>query len=695
MSRRWIAGLCLSFAGFDDAPLRAQETPAPDTTTPDTTAPVTDTADGGRITTWPPAFFAEFQPTNALDMILRIPGFTYERGDSGQRGLSGASGNILIDGQRPSTKSLALDDILRRIAVEDVTRIEVIRGSAPGVDMQGRPIVANIIRRAGGTSSAAVELMTKFYGDHAPARIARIEGSRSRGALSLEGAIQYRDEKDQGASGTGQLMRRDRNGVPTSFGQFEAAWDRRLLAGNGAAEYRTGPNFFRLSLSGELSHEDRRDISMLSDTAGTRFDERVITGFQSNEFAASLDYERAFGNALTLRLLALESREHDKSSSTSTGLSPAQVSTEDALAGESIVRAAATWLPAETLTLDGSVERAFNFLDAENTLERGGVPVVLPSANVRVEERRVEAQMSARWQAWAAGTLEANLAYETSTIAQQGDADSSLTLRYWKPRLNATIAPFKDWEVRLRAERTVSQLDFEDYASTASLDTGTVNAGNPDLVPEQAWVFEAAIEHHFWSRGALTLTASHAAISNAIDLVPIGGRFDAPGNIGSGTRQEAKASLTLPLDRLGAPGTLIRFNGALRWSRVTDPVTLATRRISNQRPTGGDVSLIKELPALKSVFTADFFFGWKERSYRINEIRTESSSNDPLAKIYWDWTPRPGTSLRLQVENIAFRQRSRDRIRFDGPRGAGQVSGFEQRTAVLDPFFMMRLRKSF
>ncbi len=123
------------------------------------------------------------------------------------------------------------------------------------------------------------------------------------------------------------------------------------------------------------------------------------------------------------------------------------------------------------------------------------------------------------WQAWAAGTLEANLAYESSTIAQQGDADSSLTLRYWKPRLNATIAPFRDWEVRLRAERTVSQLDFEDYASTASLDTGTVNAGNPDLVPEQAWVFEAAIEHHFWSRGALTLTASHAAISNAIDLV--------------------------------------------------------------------------------------------------------------------------------------------------------------------------------
>ncbi len=174
------------------------------------TAPVTEADDGGRITTWPPAFFAEFQPTNALDMILRIPGFTYERGDTGQRGLSGASGNILIDGQRPSTKSLALDDILRRIAVEDVTRIDVIRGSAPGVDMQGRPIVANIIRRAGGTSSAAVELMTKFYGDHAPARIARIEGSRARGGLSLEGAIQYRDEKDQGASGTGRLMRRDR-----------------------------------------------------------------------------------------------------------------------------------------------------------------------------------------------------------------------------------------------------------------------------------------------------------------------------------------------------------------------------------------------------------------------------------------------------------------------------------------------------
>ncbi|MDO9223920.1 MAG: TonB-dependent receptor, partial [Caulobacter sp.] len=56
------------------------------------------------VTPYAAAFFAAAQPNSAMDMISRIPGFAFD-GGSGVRGYGGAAGNVLIDGQRPATKS--------------------------------------------------------------------------------------------------------------------------------------------------------------------------------------------------------------------------------------------------------------------------------------------------------------------------------------------------------------------------------------------------------------------------------------------------------------------------------------------------------------------------------------------------------------------------------------------------------------
>ena len=93
---------------------------------------------------YPPEFFAAAQPSTALDMITRLPGFNLEQGDN-VRGFAGAAGNVLINGERPTTKNESLDDMLRRIAAPTVERIDLIRGGAPGIDMQGRTVMANIV----------------------------------------------------------------------------------------------------------------------------------------------------------------------------------------------------------------------------------------------------------------------------------------------------------------------------------------------------------------------------------------------------------------------------------------------------------------------------------------------------------------------------------------------------------------------
>jgi len=104
---------------------------------------------------YPPSYFADVGPSTALEMVQRLPGFTFDKG-AAVRGLSGSGGNVLIDGEPPVSKNDTLEEVLRRIPVSSVLRIDVIRGGAPGIDMQGRTVIANVIRKgsSGGKGAA-------------------------------------------------------------------------------------------------------------------------------------------------------------------------------------------------------------------------------------------------------------------------------------------------------------------------------------------------------------------------------------------------------------------------------------------------------------------------------------------------------------------------------------------------------------
>ena len=93
--------------------------------------------------TFEPAYFARYSPNNALDMIQQVPGFSLQEGDA-VRGFGGSAGNILINGERPSTKS-ALSGLLTRIATASVIRIELVTGASATLDMRGQTKVVNLI----------------------------------------------------------------------------------------------------------------------------------------------------------------------------------------------------------------------------------------------------------------------------------------------------------------------------------------------------------------------------------------------------------------------------------------------------------------------------------------------------------------------------------------------------------------------
>ena len=78
-------------------------------------------AQQGELQVFEPAFFARYSPNNALDMVQQVPGFSLQEGDA-VRGFGGSAGNILINGERPSTKT-SLSGLLSRIAISNVIRV--------------------------------------------------------------------------------------------------------------------------------------------------------------------------------------------------------------------------------------------------------------------------------------------------------------------------------------------------------------------------------------------------------------------------------------------------------------------------------------------------------------------------------------------------------------------------------------------
>ncbi|MGH7025786.1 TonB-dependent receptor plug domain-containing protein [Brevundimonas sp.] len=185
------------------APALAQSVPPPPS------PPQAETSQQG-VLVFAPDFFAAQQPVTALDMVSRIPGFSVIDGD-GSRGFQGSVGNVLINGSRPASKNDTGSSVLSRILVAQVERIELVRGGAPGIDMQGFSVVANVIIREQSSRQ------TIFTGDAllyeggqdsygGSLQFTANDGDRTWGFTITDGFI------DNDSSGIGPVLRLDAHG---------------------------------------------------------------------------------------------------------------------------------------------------------------------------------------------------------------------------------------------------------------------------------------------------------------------------------------------------------------------------------------------------------------------------------------------------------------------------------------------------
>ena len=108
------------------------------------------------VNSYPASFFATFSPANALEIVRRVPGFVIEKVDEDIRGFSQAAGNVVINGQRPASKSDTVEVILSRIPANRVVRVEVGSGERFGSEYSAKAQVLNLVLSdAGGIAGTA------------------------------------------------------------------------------------------------------------------------------------------------------------------------------------------------------------------------------------------------------------------------------------------------------------------------------------------------------------------------------------------------------------------------------------------------------------------------------------------------------------------------------------------------------------
>lgn len=636
-------------------------------------------------------FFAHVQPNNALDMISLLPGFRLVEGDNALRGYSGASGNVLVDGQRPAGKAETLEDVLKRIPAARVDHIELLRAGASGVDMQGYPLLANVVLRAAGRLGGRVEAEQAYFrhGYSAPRAAAQLDIDRGGHVLNLSAAA-YRDVDDEHGFGSRHRLAADGSAVRLAD-YFQPEVERVL---EGTIVYRRPLFNGTLRLNG-LAKDVRKNVDIGYDIYVPTHE--MIRGSERKHeqvYELGLRYERSLGTASDLDLIASYRSEQEIGLDSETSVGEESLSDERARASEAILRVALRHRRAP-FSIEIGAEGAINRLKSKNLLFEDDVAIPLPNADVRVEERRAEFFANVAWDVAPTWSLESGLRYEISRLEQHGDSDMAKSLAFVKPRARLNWSPSPQHQLRLLIERDVGQLDFGNFVGAASLNAGTISAGNRDLEPDSLWRAEAAYELRL-GKGSLLLTARREWISDLVDQLPIevdGQIYDAVGNIGKARRDQIDAALKWPLDGLGLTGVMLDAQIIARRSRVTDPSTGLKRPISKDTPREAKIWLTHDIAAWHIRWGGSLAFARHKTSYKVSDIQTDALGE--RLDIFVEYKPNSRWTMRLFGRNLTDSPSVRTREIYRGVRGSSDFRYYDIRNLRSGPYVGLNVQHRF
>ena len=660
---------------------------------------VVDEALAGDVYT--PGDFAAFAPRNALDLVRRIPGFTISDGDNG-RGLGQANQNVLVDGDRLSSKSDSLRDQLQRIPVANVVRIEVVDGNTldiPGLTGQ----VANIVTSGGGGISGQFEWRTGFRAYNTSAQLygGEVSVAGSSGALDYTVALSN-DNNRFGADGEILIENADGTLIERQDTKFSGRFDNPKLAATLAYDFGGG---VRANLNGSYGQDyfARREPESGFPAIGPVRTRALDTDETGPEYEIGGDVEFPLGPG-RLKLIGLERFERDKRTtqlvdrfddlSPSEGFRFAQTNG----IGERIGRGEYSWqLWGADWQLSG--EAAFNRLDRASSLfelrpDGRFVELDFPAGTGGVSEDRYETSLSFSRKLTGTLSMQAIAAMEFSTIEQTGSAANARSFKRPKGSLATTWKPSDRFDVSVTLARRVDQLDFGDFLASVSLNDDNENAGNNELVPYQSWNVDVEANRKFGAWGSVKLEARHAWFSDFTDWIPLPGGGEARGNVGDAQRTQLEVTATIKMDPIGWRGARFDISAVKRFMTVTDPFTGLDRPFSGDLNSLLDIDFRHDIPASDWAYGASLFTEDRAPYSRLFEIG-RGYEGPVFADLFVENKDVLGLTVRAEAANLLGATQNFERTVFDGPRPGAPVAFFETYRRRIGPIFRFAISGNF
>ena len=669
-------------------------------------------------------FFAEFSPVNVNDMMDRIPGISLamnNRGGGNRRGLGAGENEILINGQRQTGKSNEGRDQLSRLSADQVDYIEIIRGTSEEMDIRSGGQVVNIVLLdSRSRSSITAEANMDRYHDGTFDPGAKLSWTGQSGSLNylfhLEGEPRYQNRlsKEFSRDPAGNLLEtrfedstREQTDYETSF-NLGYQFDNSLVQLNGL-------------YGGDCAPEDKeRLINNFSDTGIVSQLEREDIDRCRENWEIGGDYEYEFRNGGKYRFLFIVNdgqwlQERDRFEVFDDREEKDLFLYNNGRDQERIFRTSYTFDPIPNHGLEFGIERAQTLRDGNLRLglDLGGTPspehgfltaVTVDNSNSTVEEVRYENFLVHNWQINDKSSLESSLIYETSTITQTGDVYNERDFDFVRPKLDYRYNINQSMQLRVTAEKLVSQLSFSDFMASSDSDDDDQNtqAGNPQIVQEQHWEYSLNLEYRLPnSIGVLNSEIYYRDYEDVIDRVDVSTGPDdlrsARGNIGGAYRYGMNLDASSRLGYIGLPSALLSLGFSVQDSEVTDPFLNIKRRMRYNSRWFGRANFRHDITRWDMSYGFSYFNSDNDSNARqqidINDI--ERDIRDYGLMLFVEKKAFNGITFRLDVRNANDPLRCRERTRFLGATIGGIVEEIENYCSQDGPVYALKVRHTF
>ena len=455
-------------------------------------------------------FFATYVPVTALDMVNRIPGFSIA-GDEGRRGFGENAGNVLIDGDRPSSKSDDIFTILSRIPANQVDYIELTEQAGADAETQGQGQVVNVVRKVSAKVSGTYEGNLVFGHRYGFRPSGSASASLRRGKTTYELNFSSYSERLYGY-GPEEFKPASGSLTERRYYRGEGGYDEAAIGG--AIKTRFGGA--KVNLNGRVRWNDGFDRRRgdYSNAAGADIGDEVLLRkgpISDINYEIGGDIEFGVAPKLNTKIIGLYRTGTESNDSTIEAMRIGQQVTFFETRSrnkptEAVARIQNDWSAFSGHAIQFGGEIAYNRLDARFSAAStvGGTVTAFPPSDVLVEETRIEPFVTDVWAVGPKWKIEAGLIAEFSKLTLSGDSTAARSFKFIKPRAIATWTLSPQTTLEFRADRQVAQLDFGEFATSIDVGLGNqVDAGNADLVPEKVTSLSALIRHKFLERGSI------------------------------------------------------------------------------------------------------------------------------------------------------------------------------------------------